>query len=266
MAGATEVRELLVATPVPDEVVDGVLGEASALWLMAERADVLAADVALCHPPLAADEIRASVRPTSLPFSWRLTVVAPDQPGLLAALAGSLAEQWLSISRAAATLWSAGGIAIISVVVTDPAGTHRDGRTWDRVAARLKAVVAGDATIAFEVERRGPVVVRATRQGDRSIVAVRTPDRMGLLWAIADWFAGQGANIEAMHIRTTGDDDESFADDTFLVAGDLDVDDLVVRLSGQAPDGGIAPAVIGVALLPVRIAVGVANRLLPRRR
>src|SRR3954464_14619401 len=133
MATETEVRDLLATTTVPEPVVTGVLGDASVVWLMGDRADVLAADVALCHPALAPDEVRASVRPTATPGAWRLSIVAADRTRLLADLAATLARRGLSISRATATTWSTGALALLSVVVVDPSGAPVANDTWETI-------------------------------------------------------------------------------------------------------------------------------------
>ena len=64
---------------------------------MSERPAVLAADLALCHPPLAPDEVRAVARPMEAPSTFRVTVVATDRPGLLADTAAALAEEDMTV-------------------------------------------------------------------------------------------------------------------------------------------------------------------------
>src|SRR4051794_5786359 len=114
MATEAAVRDLLATTTVPDPVAAGVLADASVVGLIGDRADVLAADVALCHPAPGPDEVRGSVRPTATPGAWRLSVVAAGRPQLLADLAAPLATRGLSISRATATAWSTGALALLS--------------------------------------------------------------------------------------------------------------------------------------------------------
>src|SRR5207302_3307749 len=54
------------------------------LWLMSAAPAVLAGDLALCHPKLRRDEVRAVARSIAGSDRVRLTVVAADRPGLLA--------------------------------------------------------------------------------------------------------------------------------------------------------------------------------------
>src|SRR2546423_5071463 len=104
MATTAEIRELLATTSLPGDLVDDLLDQASAAWLLGDPAEALAADLALCHPPLADEEVRAVVRPTSVPATWRVTVVAADRPGLLAGTAGAMAAHGLPITSAAGTV------------------------------------------------------------------------------------------------------------------------------------------------------------------
>src|SRR5438552_136884 len=82
---------------LPPALIDGVLADPPALWLRGESPDVIAGDIALCHPPLAANEIRISVAPALVPGALRISVLAGDRPGLLAATAGTLAANGLSV-------------------------------------------------------------------------------------------------------------------------------------------------------------------------
>src|SRR3954471_744017 len=98
MATTDEVRDLLSTTSLPADLVDDLLTEASAAWLLGETAPTLAADLALCHPPLGAEEVRAVVQPTTTAGTSRLCVVTHDRPGLLAGIAGAVAIHGLNIS------------------------------------------------------------------------------------------------------------------------------------------------------------------------
>ncbi len=261
MASAAEVRTLLEATSLPAEVADDFLAEASAVWLMGERADVLAADLSLCHPPLGDGEVRACVRPVTTPHSWRLTVVAADRPGVLAALAGTLASQGLSIVRATATALPSQATALISAVVGDPAHRRLTKRHWDKIGETLRTAVGTGQAPQVAFEPAGPVRVRTSGEGGgRVMVTVSAPDRVGLLWAIADCLAGQGCNIEAIHLHSFDDR----ADDTFVVDGEVDAAELVTRLSGKPPASGLLPALTDLATWPMRTAFDRVGRMLRR--
>src|SRR5581483_193117 len=104
MATTAEVRDLLATTSLPGALVDELLEQASAAWLVGEPAEALAADLALCHPPLADAEVRAVVHPTAAPGTWRVCIVAEDRPGLLARAAGVLAAGGLTVLSASGSL------------------------------------------------------------------------------------------------------------------------------------------------------------------
>jgi len=105
MAAATEVRALLAGTSLPDDLVDSLLEGASPLWLLGQAPEQVAADLALCHPPLRSDEVRVIAQPLAGGSGHKVSLVAPDRPGLLARTAGALAASGLTITAAAASSW-----------------------------------------------------------------------------------------------------------------------------------------------------------------
>src|SRR5439155_21187572 len=136
------VRDMPEPTSLPAELVDQLLEGAPATWLLGEPADVLATDLALCHPALAPQEIRATVSPTTLPAAWRLTVVTHDRVGLLAATAGALAFHGLSLTSASAASWPDLGLALQCVTAVDPDGRERLPADWDDIGKSLRAALA----------------------------------------------------------------------------------------------------------------------------
>ena len=165
MATTTAVRALLAATSLPEPLVDEMLAGVSAVWMIGEPAETLAGDLVLCHPPLGADEVRAVVRPTANPRAWRLTVVAHDRPGLLAGLAGALADRQLSITEAWATVLPGPGIALQRVTAVRAATPDGDPDGEAATPAR-----AGDAA------RRGPTRSTGPATG-RTRAPARRPSR-----------------------------------------------------------------------------------------
>ena len=180
---------------------------------MSERPAVLAADLALCHPPLAAAEVRAVARPMETPSTFRVTVVAADRPGLLADTAAALADEDLTVVSASVATWTDPDIALHSLtVVSTTAGDPR----WDALGERLRRLATGSrppsrfaptgrVTVTAVPQRTGPV--RRSRS--------RGPDGLGLLEAISRWFAEHDVSIEAAEITTH----DGTATDRFLVNG-----------------------------------------------
>lgn len=229
VASATEVRALLAGTSLPADLVDSLLEGASPLWLLGQAPEQVAADLALCHPPLREGEVRVIAQPLAGGGGHKVSVAAPDRPGLLAGTAGALAASGLSITAAAASSWPEAGVAVERLVV-EPAASGPPA-DWDAVGARLREALA-DAGPPPEVRFTPcpPVSVSCTGHGvDRVVVSVRAPDRIGLLWAITSWFEERGCNIEVANVDAEG----GTATDTFLVQGPVDPDALATHLAGR---------------------------------
>lgn len=226
MARVTEIAALLADTTIPPGHVDGLLSEASTLWLLSAPAALLASDVALCYPLLQPREVRAVVFPLD-GGGHRLTVVAHDRRGLLADTAAVLAAEGLSIANASVATWARLDIALHAVIV--PAGGKPP--MWPDLGTRLRALTADTApSVKFEPEGQA-VVTSSADAGDHRLVTLSAPDQVGLLWATCRWLADRGVNIQSA--RVGGQD--GFAEAHFLVVGDADFDALATHLSAVAP-------------------------------
>ena len=229
MATATQVRDLLAGTSLPADLVDTLLEQASPLWLLGQAPDQVAADLALCYPPLRPGEVRAIAHPLEGSTGHKVSVVAPDRPGLMAGAAGALAAHGLTIVAATGSAFPEVGLSVQRVVACPAvAGTDVD---WDAVGADLTAALTGAKELPVRFTPSPPVTVSCTDHGgDRSVVTVRAPDRIGLLWAIASWFAAHDCNIEVANIDAEG----GTATDTFVVEGSPDGDALASYLAGRS--------------------------------
>lgn len=222
---ATEVASLLGRTRLENRTVRALVREAPPLWLMSETAATLAGDLALCHPRLGPDEVRAVARPIEESRSVRLTVVAADRRGLLADSAAVLAANNLSITYASAATWPRRGLALHSFVVEYDETFHENA--WAKLGADLRAMVASGSTTLAPLRAVGPVRVTVQgTDGDRSLVRVKGRDQIGLLSALCAWFATENANIESLHARTVS----GMVDDAFLVVGHVDSCELARHL------------------------------------
>jgi UTP:GlnB (protein PII) uridylyltransferase len=190
-------------------------------------------------------------------------VVARDRPGLLGNLAAVLADHRLSITTAAATVLPAHGIALQRVTAV-----HADGRSmaeedWEEVGCRLQAVLGrreGAPHPGFVPA--APVTVVAQPQDlGRALVSVEAPDRVGLLWAVASWFADHGCNVEAYQATSSS----GTANDKFLVAGDCDWTALAEAISGAPVETQRLPAplerTVRVGLMVAAVAGATASRV-----
>jgi UTP:GlnB (protein PII) uridylyltransferase len=228
VATATQVRELLAGTSMPAELVDSLIDGASPLWLLGQSPEQVAADLALCHPPLRPGEVRAIAHPLDSGEGHKVAVVAADRPGLMAGTAGALAAHGLTIVAAAASCWPALGLSVQRVIAKPATPGGEVG--WDAVGDDLRAALAGGDRLSVRFTPSPPVTVSCTdHEGDRVVVSVRAPDRLGLLWAIASWFEDHGCNIEVANI----DAEDGMAVDTFVIEGRMDADGLATHLAGR---------------------------------
>jgi UTP:GlnB (protein PII) uridylyltransferase len=242
VATTAEVRDLLAGTSLPRPVVDSLLEGASPLWLLGQAPEQVAGDLALCHPALRPGEVRAIAHPLEGGTGHKVSVVAPDRPGLMAGTAGALAAHGLTIVAAAASSWPDLGVSVQRVVV-EPAVAGADVG-WDAVGADLTAALTGTTRLSVRFTPCPPVSVSTTDEGaGRAVVSVRAPDRVGLLWAIASWFEEHGCNIEVANI----DADGGTATDTFVVSGRIDADALATHLAGRSTPAPLRPVTAGLS-------------------
>lgn len=227
---AAQIAELLQLTSVPARRARALVREASPLWLMTESPGVLAGDLAMCHPPLKRNEVRAVARPIDNSYAVHLTVVAHDRPGLLADSAAVLAGHGLSVAEASAGTW--GGLALHAFTL-QPDGPLDDD-AWARVGHDLEAMVTTPVRPSFVFMPLGRATVEADGEAvGRSLVRVTARDQIGLLWAICRWFADHHISIESVHASTL----HGVASDTLVVAGKVDADALAAHLSNPVTNG-----------------------------
>ena len=223
-----DVLGLLGSSSIPQEAAERLITDASDLWLLSAPAAVLAGDLAQCYPPLQQDEARVTIRPTAPESSMRITVVTRDRPGLLAGTAGVLAAHGLSVIEASVTTWSEQRMALHGVTV----GSDRfgDDAFRDEIIAATAAAARGQwrGDVPFKPGGRVTVVASPVPL-EHSLVSVDAPDRLGLLWAITSWLAGQDVSVVAAQLS----DEDGRAKDLFLVSGSPDPDGLAMHLAGR---------------------------------
>jgi [protein-PII] uridylyltransferase len=159
----------------------------------------------------------------------RVTVVAPDRPGLLWRAAGVLALHRLVVRTARGTASNLGhgdATAMIEFTAVPEYGSPPDPAALE---ADLRRALAGRPDVAVRLERRarqarvGPGVAvappRVTFVDDASntatVVEVRAHDRPGLLWRIGRALGDHGVQIRAVQADTLGAE----AVDVFYVLG-----------------------------------------------
>src|SRR5437870_4248578 len=154
-----------------------------------------------------------------------LVVVTRDLPGLFSLIAGTLASQGVNIISA--QIHTRGdGIAIDTFQVNDPVGDAvMSPAYWGRTLDALGMVLTGEAQAAALLDKRraggraagARARVKITLDNhlsdDYTVLEVKCPDRLGLLYLITRTLAGLGLDIATARIATEIDQ----AVDTFYV-------------------------------------------------
>ena len=155
-----------------------------------------------------------------------LVVVTRDQPALFAAMAGTLAANGINI--VSAQIHTRGdGVAIDTFQVSDPQGEAvTSAAWWSRTFADLRAVLGGERRVEELLERRqrgsrpdigvaGPprITIDNRLSDSYTVVEVKCPDRVGLLYLITRTLSAAGLDIASARIAT--EIDKAF--DTFYV-------------------------------------------------
>ncbi len=147
----------------------------------------------------------------------RVTIVAPDRPGLLQDIAGTLAG--FSVNMLGGVAYTrADGVAIEVWHVEDALGVGIDDRRWGRIMAALPAAARGEYDIAErleEVRRSYPqppprtdietrVHLDNAASREYSVLEVSAPDRRGLLYAVTRALHELRINIHLAKVDTIG--------------------------------------------------------------
>jgi [protein-PII] uridylyltransferase len=157
----------------------------------------------------------------------RITVVAPDRPGLLWRAAGVLALHRLVVRTARGVSSADSGTAVIEFTAVPEYGSPPDPAALE---ADLRRMLANRLDVARRLERRARSVrerpgvrvppPRVTIVDDASrtatVVEVRAHDRPGLLWQIGQALGGCGLDVQTAQVDTLGAE----AVDVFYVVDD----------------------------------------------
>ena len=240
--GSRDVLDLLGALTEADSLATGPAAwsewKAGLVRELVDRARHLFAGGTPPPPPeLVTDEVRALMAEGGLAVrveDGTVTVVAPDRPGLFSRVAGALALHGLDVRSAAAS--GEQGMAV-EVFEVHPEMGEPD---WERVVSDVERAVAGRLALDARLSDRartyaprrpsaagGPAAPRVLVDNDASAVAtvveVRAPDRIGVLYRITRALAECDLDVRSAKISTLGHE----VVDSFYVcdAGGAKVDD-----------------------------------------
>src|SRR5436190_499366 len=144
-----------------------------------------------------------------------LVVVTHDVPGLFSLIAGTLAAHGINIISAQIAT-RADGVAIDTFQVNDPTGEAvTSAAQWGRALAALAAVLTEDQSVDALLERRRaggrvtppgetkPKITVDNRLSDEyTVIEVKCPDRLGLLYLITRTLSGLDLDIASARIAT----------------------------------------------------------------
>jgi [protein-PII] uridylyltransferase len=144
-------------------------------------------------------------------------VVTRDTPGLFALIAGTLAANGINILSAQIET-RADGVAVDTFHVNDPGGDAiLDESRWEAVTRDLRRALAGACSVDALLDARRPrraglvrpstpgparVTVDNTLSDTHTVVEVKAPDRLGLLYLVTRALAGEGLDIATAKIAT----------------------------------------------------------------
>jgi len=151
------------------------------------------------------------------PGAYALTVLAADQPGLFAALCGTLASFGMNIVKAEAAS-NSGGCALDEFRFTDPARTlELNPEEMDRLRWTVECVVRGAIEVSDLLKRRRPkgrssasrmpstIVFDDLASDSSTLLNFSGEDRPGLLFDLASALTDEECNIEVVLVNTEGD-------------------------------------------------------------
>ncbi|HWN80661.1 MAG TPA: ACT domain-containing protein, partial [Candidatus Udaeobacter sp.] len=159
--------------------------------------------------------------------SSELVIATADVPGLFSLIAGTLAAQGINILSAQIHT-RADGIVIDTFQVNDPFGEAvTEEARWRRTLEALRRVLRGEVSVEELLARRrslhpggeaavaGPPKISLDNQlsDSSTVLEVKCPDRVGLLYVITRTLSAQGLDIRSARIATEIDQ----AYDTFYV-------------------------------------------------
>ena len=201
-------RELEAYDPVAAGSAERVLTTLPPSYLASTQVEDMTEDLRLLLDPPAPGEIATHIDVRG--DEAAVTICVPDTPGALARTAGVLALHRMSVLRAQAYS-SENGIALERFLVQAPTGAD-----WDRLSADLADSFSGRLALEARLEQKAldyrpavPVEAEVRILQDESehstVLEVRAPDALGLLYAVTSALGELGLDIHVAKIDTLGE-------------------------------------------------------------
>jgi [protein-PII] uridylyltransferase len=203
-------RELEAYDPVVAATAEPILTALPPSYLATTSIEDIADDVRLLHAPPAPGQVMTRIDPGFQAGRSVVTVCFADRPGSLARTAGVLTLHRIGVLSAQAYTTEAGS-ALERFIVAEP-----EKIDWAKVDADMSAAYSGrlalDArleqkTQAYKPKDRLEISVRilADESEHSTVVEVRAPDALGLLYALCTAISGLDINIHVAKIDTLGE-------------------------------------------------------------
>ena len=164
----------------------------------------------LAETPLADGQVRVRAYRHRGSELWDLLVVARDRPGLLATMAGVLALRGTSVLAADAAT-CADGLVLDVFTVSGTHGEALEPELWPAIAQDVQSALQGKLPLAdllgarpLPAEEAESIRVSVDNSASQffSVVEVRAPDQVGLLYRIAHALHELGLDIHQARIDT----------------------------------------------------------------
>ncbi len=169
----------------------------------------------LTTPPVTTLDVRTHASDGSRPGTYALAVVAADRPGLLSMIAASLTLAGLSVLTAQVFTTEEGlAVDLFEVEGVFEAGVGEE--RWRSFRGTLRKAIQGRLSLEARVREKreryppppGAVPVRVGVDNGASdvftVIDVRAPDRIGLLFDVTLTLAEQGLDVHLAKVATYG--------------------------------------------------------------
>jgi Kef-type K+ transport system membrane component KefB len=198
LGGAVDERRSRARLVAVSQNVRERIDKAPRAYVLAVGPEDLAAQAALCEPPPSADAVRVMVTANGAPHHWRISLVAHDRAGLLAAESSVFVKRELDVTSATVATWRDGcALGTFTVLASDkPDADELEAEIVAELRTPQTPIAVPDAALDFD-NLASPW---------HTICTVRAPDRRGLLHSLTAGFAATGVSVHSARLAIEGTD------------------------------------------------------------